>query len=73
MKIKLDLFQQLLSTQNYLEFDRVIISMENSIKENITVEIIGKDDNVATTLKTLEELDFYKKRAIQIYGIYGYF
>jgi hypothetical protein len=73
MAYKLQDIQKILSEQNYLEFDKILTSIQEQIDFGKKVEIIDKDGNVAVIITSFEELEFFKKRMIQIYGIYGYF
>ncbi len=73
MTYKLQDIQKILSEQNYLEFDKILTSMQEEIDSDKKVKITDKDGNVSVTITSFEELEFFKKRMIQIYGIYGYF
>ncbi len=73
MRYLLKYIQNILSEQNYLEFDKILTDIQKELDADRQVEIIDKDGNVSVTIKSFEELEFFKKRMIQIYGIYGYF
>ena len=73
MAYKLQDIQKILSEQNYLEFDKILTCIQEQIDFGKNVEIIDKDGNIAVIITSFEELEFFKKRMIQIYGIYGYF
>lgn len=73
MNLKIDDIKKLLHDQNYLEFDRLLTSIEKNLKKEITVYILDDKDNRLNIINTFEELEEFKKLMIQIYGIYGYF
>ena len=73
MDFKIKDIKKLLSDQNYLEFDRLLITMEDNLKKDITMFILDDKDNKLNVIKTFRELEEFKKLMIQIYGIYGYF
>lgn len=76
MEYKLSYIQKLLSTQNYLEFDKVLTAMLNEIKKDGkdgSIKIIDAKGEVSTLITSWDELEHFKKMMIQIYGIYGYF
>ena len=73
MRYLLKDIQNILSEQNYLEFDKILTDIQKELDSGRQIEVIDKDGNVSVTIKNFEELEFFKKRMIQIYGIYGYF
>ncbi len=73
MNLKIDDIKKLLHDQNYLEFDRLLTSIEKNLKKEITIYILDDKDNRLNIINTFEELEEFKKLMIQIYGIYGYF
>ena len=73
MEYKLNYIQKLLSSQNYLEFDKVLTDMLNCITRGETIQIIDAEGKVSSLITTWDELEYFKKIMIQIYGIYGYF
>jgi hypothetical protein len=73
MEYKLNYIQKLLSSQNYLEFDKVLTDMLNCITRGETIQIIDAGGKVSSLITTWDELEYFKKIMIQIYGIYGYF
>ena len=73
MNLKIDNIKKLLHDQNYLEFDRLLTSIEKNLKKEITVYILDDKDNRLNIINTFEQLEEFKKLMIQIYGIYGYF
>jgi hypothetical protein len=73
MEYKLNYIQKILSTQDYLEFDKVLTVMLEEIKKNKNIKIIDDKGEVSTLITNWDELEHFKKMMIQIYGIYGYF
>ncbi|WP_320046460.1 hypothetical protein [uncultured Ilyobacter sp.] len=73
MEYKLSYIQALLSEQNYLEFDRVLTEMLKAIDSGEKIEIIDSEGKVSSLITSWDELEYFKKIMIQIYGIYGYF
>lgn len=73
MNLKINDIKKLLHDQNYLEFDRLLTSIEKNLKKEITIYILDDKDNRLNIINTFEELEEFKKLMIQIYGIYGYF
>jgi len=73
MNLKIDDIKKLLHDQNYLEFDRLLTSIEKNLKKEITIYILDDKNNRLNIINTFEELEEFKKLMIQIYGIYGYF
>lgn len=71
MKLYLDEVQNLLATQDYLTFDRVLTSMYKEVDEKKTIEIFDKTEAVVSTLTSFEEVEVWKKRMVQIYGLFG--
>ena len=73
MNFNITEIKKLLHDQNYLEFDRLLILMEQNLKKDITTYILDDKGNKLNIINTFEELENFKKLMIQIYGIYGYF
>lgn len=73
MNLKINDIKKLLHDQNYLEFDRLLTSIEKNLKKEITIYILDDKNNRLNIINTFEELEEFKKLMIQIYGIYGYF
>lgn len=73
MDINLDYIKTTLSSQNYLEYDKILTSMINATKINETINVIDKNGEIVAELKTYEEMDTFHKRMVQVHGIYGYF
>lgn len=73
MNFKINDIKKLLHDQNYLEFDRLLVTMENHLKEEITIYILDDSGSRLNIINTFEELEEFKKLMIQVYGIYGYF
>jgi len=73
MNFKIKDIKKLLHDQNYLEFDRLLVTMENHLKKEATIYILDDVGSRLNIINTLEELEEFKKLMIQVYGIYGYF
>ena len=73
MNFKIKDIKKLLHDQDYLEFDRLLVNMENNLKKEVTIYILDDKDNKLNIINTFEELEEFKKLMIQVYGIYGYF
>ncbi|ADO82701.1 hypothetical protein [Ilyobacter polytropus] len=73
MEYKLSYIQNLLSEQNYLEFDKVLTDMLKAINNKEKIEIIDSQGQVSSLITCWDELEDFKKIMIQIYGIFGYF
>ncbi len=73
MNLKIKDIKKLLYDQNYLELDRLLVTMENNLKKDITIYILDDSGGRLNIINTFDELEEFKKLMIQIYGIYGYF
>ncbi len=73
MEYKLSYIQNMLSTQNYLEFDKVLTAMLDEIKKGGKIKIVNTKGEISSLITSWDELEYFKKIMIQIYGIYGYF
>ncbi|UUV18141.1 hypothetical protein NRK67_12685 [Fusobacteria bacterium ZRK30] len=73
MNFKINDIKKLLHDQNYLEFDRLLVTMEKNLKKEITIYILDDKGSRLNVINTFEELEEFKKLMIQVYGIYGYF
>jgi hypothetical protein len=73
LNLKIKDIKKLLHDQNYLEFDRLLVTIEKNLKEKITVYILDDKGDRLNIIHTFEELEEFKKLMIQVYGIYGYF
>jgi len=73
LNFKIKDIKKLLHDQDYLEFDRLLVNMENNLKKEVTIYILDDKDNKLNIINTFEELEEFKKLMIQVYGIYGYF
>lgn len=71
MKIDIVYVQNILSSQDYLAFDKVLNEMYSCQKNNINIEIF-KNSEIIKILRTFEDIEDFKKRMFQIYGIFGY-
>lgn len=73
MNFKIKDIKKLLHDQNYLEFDRLLVTMEKNLKKDITIYILDDSGGRLNIINTFDELEEFKKLMIQVYGIYGYF
>lgn len=73
MNFKIKDIKKLLHDQNYLEFDRLLVTMENHLKKEVSIYILDDKGSRLNIINTFEELEEFKKLMIQVYGIYGYF
>ena len=73
LNLKIKDIKKLLHDQNYLEFDRLLVTIEKNLKEKIAVYILDDVGDRLNIIHTFEELEEFKKLMIQVYGIYGYF
>ncbi|MGB6130044.1 MAG: hypothetical protein WBG30_14965 [Psychrilyobacter sp.] len=73
MNFKIKHIKKLLHDQDYLEFDRLLVIMENNLKKEVTIYILDDKNNKLNIINTFQELEEFKKLMIQVYGIYGYF
>ncbi len=71
MKIDIVYVQNILSSQDYLAFDKVLNEMYASQEKNISIEVF-KEAELIKTLRTFEDIEEFKKRMFQIYGIFAY-
>ncbi len=71
MKIDIVYVQNILSSQDYLAFDKVLYEMYASQEKNIAIEVF-KGTELIKTLRTFEDIEEFKKRMFQIYGIFAY-
>lgn len=71
MKINISYVQNLLSKQNYLEFDTLLTEMYKTHENGISITI-EKDNEIIKTLNTFDDIEEFKKRMVQIYGIYAF-
>lgn len=73
MNFKINDIKKLLHDQNYLEFDKLLVTMEKNLKKDTTVYILDDSGSRLNVINTFDELEEFKKLMIQVYGIYGYF
>lgn len=71
MKINISYVQNLLSKQNYLEFDTLLTEMYKT-QEKGTGIAIEKNNEIIKILNTFDDIEEFKKRMVQIYGIYAF-
>ncbi|MCS5422020.1 MULTISPECIES: hypothetical protein [Psychrilyobacter] len=73
MNLKIKDIKKLLHDQNYLEFDRLLTTIEKNLEKKTIVYILDDEGSTLNIIHTFEELEKFKKLMIQVYGIYGYF
>ncbi len=71
MKIYLKDVQKLLSTQDYLTFDRLLTDMYKEV-EGGRVEVLGSKEEIIKELNNFEEVEEWKKKMMEIYGLFGF-
>jgi len=71
MKIDITFVQNMLAKQNYLEFDNLLTEMYSQEKNGNEIYIL-KDSETLKVLKTFEDIEDFKKRMVQIYGIFAF-
>ena len=71
MKIDITFVQNMLAKQNYLEFDNLLTEMYIQEKNGNEIYIL-KDSEILKVLKTFEDIEDFKKRMVQIYGIFAF-
>lgn len=71
MKIDIIYVQNILSSQDYLAFDSLLNEMYACQKNNINIEVL-KNTEVIKILRSFEDIEEFKKRMFQIYGIFAY-
>lgn len=73
MDIKLNYLQSVLAKQDFLEYDKILTEMINSVKRAEQINVMNKEGECVAELKTYEQMDTFHKRMVQVHGIYGYF
>jgi len=71
MKIDIMHVQNMLSSQNYLEFDNLLTKMYIEEKNGVEIYIL-KDGETLKILKSFDDIEEFKKRMVQIYGIFAF-
>lgn len=71
MKINITDIQNMLSNQDYLEFDKLLTKMYKE-QENNNKIFIFKEAELLKTLATFDDIEDWKKRMVQIYGLHGF-
>ncbi len=71
MKIYLKDVQKLLSTQDYLTFDRLLTDMYKEVEDG-RVEVLGSKEEIIKELNNFEEIEEWKKKMMEIYGLFGF-
>ena len=71
MKINIVDVQNMLSNQDYLEFDKLLTKMYTEQNSNNKILIL-KEAVLIKTLITFDDIEEWKKRMVQIYGLHGF-
>ena len=71
MKINIVDVQNMLSNQDYLEFDKLLTKMYTEQNSNNKILIL-KEAELIKTLITFADIEEWKKRMVQIYGLHGF-
>ncbi|MBP6467059.1 MAG: hypothetical protein KA277_03460 [Fusobacteriaceae bacterium] len=71
MKINIVDVQNMLSNQDYLEFDKLLTKMYTEQNNNNKILIL-KEAELIKTLITFDDIEEWKKRMVQIYGLHGF-
>lgn len=71
MNINIVDVQNMLSNQDYLEFDKLLTKMYTEQSSNNKIFIL-KESELIKTLVTFDDIEDWKKRMVQIYGLHGF-
>ena len=71
MKINIVDVQNMLSNQDYLEFDKLLTKMYTEQNSNNKILIL-KEAELIKPLITFDDIEEWKKRMGQIYGLHGF-
>ena len=71
MKINIVDVQNMLSNQDYLEFDKLLTKMYTEQNNNNKILIL-KEAELIKTLITFDDIEEWKKRMVQIYGLHDF-
>ncbi len=71
MKLYLKTVQNILATQDYLTFDRLLTNIYREV-EGGKVEVLGSDEEIIKILNNFQEVEEWKKKMIEIYGLFGF-
>ncbi|GLI56336.1 hypothetical protein PM10SUCC1_18500 [Propionigenium maris DSM 9537] len=67
MKIQLSRITGILSSQDYLTYERLLDEMLHEVKKGNVVVIEGS----SMILSTTKEVDDFNRKMVQVHGIYG--
>jgi len=67
MELHLSTITTLLSSQDYLAYEKILDEMINQVKIGNKVVITGSNMILSTT----KEVDYFNRRMVQVHGIYG--
>ena len=67
MKLQLSRIKDILSSQDYLTYERILDEMIQEVKDGNVVVIQGSNMILSTT----KEVDDFNRKMVQVHGIYG--
>ncbi len=67
MKLQLSRIKDILSSQDYLTYERILDEMIQEVKGGNVVVIQGSN----VILSTTKEVDDFNRKMVQVHGIYG--
>ncbi len=67
MELHLKEITTILSSQNYLDYEKILDSMLDTVKNSGTITIHG----MGATISTVDEVHSFNRRMMQVHGIYG--
>ena len=67
MKLQLSRIKDILSSQDYLTYERLLDEMIQEVKDGNVVVIEGSNMILSTT----KEVDDFNRKMVQVHGIYG--
>lgn len=67
MKIQLSRITAILSSQDYLTYERILDEMIQEVKSGNVVVVEGS----SMVLSTTKEVDDFNRKMVQVHGIYG--
>lgn len=71
MKIDIEYVQNILATQNYLDFDKLLTQMYLQEKSGNDIFLL-KNSECIKILKNFDDIEDWKKHMVQIYGIFAF-
>lgn len=71
MQINIEDIQAMVSNHNYLDFDKLLTQMYEEQKLNMPIYVL-KNSETIQILNSLEDIEYWLKKVVQIYGIFGF-